>query len=270
MLASTVMLIYKIVNNKYRVKSNTLCCGHSWIGVSALLGIGREASCSSRYSLLFSRGKSPRAEVLQDPKKSPPKVPYLVWFFLFIWESETFCLPFSAIMMTLSVIMTFSFFRISFLSCCLVFRMSNLTSDFELIGGVAVVETSLFVIIWVEIAIHSARSSYIPYVHPACLDKGPLLALTIGRSQTRKSHAPIYLRALYLGSLDLVIFITREANLYLLGCVVWCVLPGWQDIQHLPPSVLVSLLDPGRSEKITTVSVGIHGHVLLFDTWNLL
>ena len=33
---------------------------------------------------------------------------------------------------------------------------------------------------------------------------------------------------------------------------------------------MVFLLDLGSSQEIATVSVGIRGHVLLFDTWHLL
>ena len=134
--------------NEYKVESKTLCYGHSWIGVFALSWTGREASCSLRYSILFSRAKSPRVEVplskvKKGPKGSPQKrSPLSCGFSLFIWESKTFYLLFSAVMMTLLVIMTFSFFRISFLSCCLVFGMGRLTFNFELISGVAVVETS--------------------------------------------------------------------------------------------------------------------------------
>ena len=52
--------------------------------------------------------------------------------------------------------------------------------------------------------------------------------------------------------------------------MAWCVLPCWQGIQHFPPSILVSLLDSRCSKEIATVSVGICGCVLLFDTWRLL
>ena len=44
-------------------------------------------------------------------------------------------------MMTLPVIITFCFFRIFFLLCCLVFEMGHLMFDFELISGVVVAET---------------------------------------------------------------------------------------------------------------------------------
>ena len=37
----------------------------------------------------------------------------------------------------------------------------------------------------------------------------------------------------------------------------------------MPPSVLVSFLDLGHSEEKATVSIGIHGHVIFFDTWHL-
>ena len=55
-----------------------------------------------------------------------------------------------------------------------------------------------------------------PSVHATCLDKGPLLAPVKGCSQMHKSHALLYPEGPYLGSLDLVIFITREANQYLI------------------------------------------------------
>ena len=44
--------------------------------------------------------------------------------------------------MTLPVIMNFIFFRIFFLLYCLVSEIGHLTSDFELIGGVVMAETS--------------------------------------------------------------------------------------------------------------------------------
>ena len=136
---STVMLIYEIEDNKYMIELKTLCCGHNWIWVFAFSRIDREASCSSHYSSLFPRGKNLGVEVLRDPKKSFS----LVSPFSYLYERvKLFCLPITAIMMTLPVIMTFSFFCIFFLSCCLVFGMGCLTSDFELIGGVAVVEMS--------------------------------------------------------------------------------------------------------------------------------
>ena len=148
MPTSTIMLIYEIVNNEYKVESKTLCCRHNWIRVFAHSGTGREASCSLRYSVLFLRGKSPRVEVplleVKKGSKSSPKKrsPISCGFSLFIWERETFYLPFSAAMMTLSVIEIFSFCCIFFWSYYLVFGMSLLTSYFELIGGVVIVETS--------------------------------------------------------------------------------------------------------------------------------
>ena len=38
----------------------------------------------------------------------------------------------------------------------------------------------------------------------------------------------------------------------------------------MPPSVLVSILNPRRSEEIATISIGIRECVLLFDMWRLL
>ena len=70
MLTSTVMLIYDIVNNKYKVKSKTLCCGQSGIGVFAFSGTDCEASYSSRYSALSPMDESLGVEVFRDPKKS--------------------------------------------------------------------------------------------------------------------------------------------------------------------------------------------------------
>ena len=66
---STVILIYEIVNNKYRVGSRTLCWGHNWIRVFAFLRIDRKISCSSKYSILFPKGGNLGVEVLRDPQK---------------------------------------------------------------------------------------------------------------------------------------------------------------------------------------------------------
>ena len=142
MPTSTAMLIYEIVNNKYKVESKILC----QIEVFAFSGTSREASCSSGYSALFPKGESLGVEFLRSLKNSFfsffQKSSLSCCHFLFIWDSETFYLPFSTVMMTLPVIMTFSFFCIFFLSCCLNSEMGHLTSNFELIGSVAVVETS--------------------------------------------------------------------------------------------------------------------------------
>ena len=78
----------------------------------------------------------------KDWEKSSPEVPSPVWFLSIYMREWNLLSSFLAIMMTLLVIITFSFFCIFFLSCCLVFGMGRLTFDFELIGGTAVVETS--------------------------------------------------------------------------------------------------------------------------------
>ena len=65
-----------------------------------------------------------------------------VWFlpiYMRGWNLSSF---FYAVMMILSVIITFNFYDDFLLSCCLVSRMGRLTFDFELIGDITVVETS--------------------------------------------------------------------------------------------------------------------------------
>ena len=180
MPTSIIMLIYEIMNNKYRVESKTLCCGHDWLRVFVFLGTDHNASCSSRYSALFPRDKSLGVEVLT--KVPPPKKsPLSCRLFLFIWESETFCLPFLIVMMTLLVIMTFSFFHIFLLSCCLVSKMGYLMSDFKLIGGIFVAEMYvLIVVIRAELAIHPSWSSHMSSIHPYIWLR-PLTYLAIGR-----------------------------------------------------------------------------------------
>ena len=150
MPTSTVMLIYEIMSNKYRVESKTQCCGHSWIETFSLLGTGREASYSSDLFLLwifqggfyiFQNVKSPKVHERKkslDPKKDPLSC---VGFPIYM-RGRNLSSFFFAVMMTLLVIITFSFFGIFFLSCCLVFGMDRLISDFGLISDVAVVEMS--------------------------------------------------------------------------------------------------------------------------------
>ena len=91
--------------------------------------------CSSKSQ----KSKSPRKKKFSDFGK---RSPLLCGFLLFIWEGETFLLPFrlswwlcqSSLLLASSV----SFF----LLCCLVSGMGRLTSDFELISSVVMIETS--------------------------------------------------------------------------------------------------------------------------------
>ena len=88
---------------------------------------------------------SRKEEVLQLRKRSPKKrisqkeAPLLCNFPIYMKE-QNLSSSFSAVMMTLSIIITFSFFGIFFLLCCLVSGMGRLTSDFELISGIVVVK----------------------------------------------------------------------------------------------------------------------------------
>ena len=75
-------------------------------------------------------------------KVSERRIPSPVQFFPIYMKERYLLSSFLVVILTLSVIITFSFFHISFLLYYLVSRIGRLTSDFELIGGVTVVDTA--------------------------------------------------------------------------------------------------------------------------------
>ena len=101
------------------------------------------ASCSSGFSLflgekrILNSGNHPRSDI-PNGKKVPLPVQFLL-IYIRGWNLSCF---FSAVMMILSVIITYSFYNGFLLLCCHFPGVSHLTSDFELIDDVTVVETS--------------------------------------------------------------------------------------------------------------------------------
>ena len=175
---------------------------------------------------------------------------------------------FSTMMIILSVIITFSFYGGVLLSCCHFPKMDRLTFDFELIGDITVVKTSCLLSF-------EPKLLFTQLGHLIC----PLGVLvsgweTFACSKERllpdaRSFVICYLGGLLLGLPGLSNFHCLWGE-SLLCHMVWCVLPGWQSIQHLSPNVLVSFLDPGRSEEILTRSIGICWCFILFDMWHAL
>ena len=103
MPTSTIILIYEIMDNKYKMESIWLCVLWAQLGSILFLSFGR-TGCNTIYSLfwrkvsfLIQRGKV-------ESKKEYPF--FLSLFHLFIKEGEAFCLL-SGLMMVLSVIITF-------------------------------------------------------------------------------------------------------------------------------------------------------------------
>ena len=163
---SVVMLIYEIVNNKYRVELKTLCCVHDWIRVFAFLGTGHEVSCSSRYSALFPRNKSLRVEVL--PKVSPQESPLSRVAFFYLYERAR-VLPYLP-----SIV----------LSCLWDGSLDVwLWVDWWRFCGRDV----LSVVIRAEVIIHPAWSSYMSSVHPLVWLK-PLATIAIGQLHKWVGH----------------------------------------------------------------------------------
>ena len=210
MLTSTVMLIYEIVNNKYRVESRTLCCGHNWIWVFAFSRTDHEASCSSIYFALFSNGENLIVEVLRDPQKV--SLTCVTFFYLYEIVKPFVFLFWLSWWLCQSSWLLASSYLLSVVLSCLWDGPSDvwLWVDWWSYRGRDV----LSVIIRVEIAIHSVRSSYMPSVNPCGWIRD--LCSLLGKVVLERAGCLRFLtsEAFCLGFQDFVIFITSKVNFY--------------------------------------------------------
>ena len=159
----------------------------------------------------------------------------------------------STVMMILSLFITCNFYNGFVLSCCLISAIGRLTSDFELISDVIVVDTSY---------LSASCSSSLPTQLNLLIC--PLCVLVFGwetfaRSCKKVAHThigrlcSIILGTPCLGSQDFAIFISQGVYPYYLGCVVWRVLPGWQGIQPLQQKIHNTPPLPLRARVIADV-----------------
>ena len=142
-----------------------------------------------------------------------PRVSYRVFmysFFLIIWEGESFYLTFSDVMMTLSVIITFSFYGGFLLLSIVLSLLLDGSPDFWLwidwwcYCG----RNILVVIIQAEVVIHSVRSSCMPFMCFSVWIRDLCLLLSEVSSRCIDRLRSVISGASCLGSQDLVIFIT--------------------------------------------------------------